>query len=232
LLEDNCESMGAKYENKYAGTFGLVGTFSTFYSHHISTMEGGCVVTDDEEIYHLLLTLRAHGWTRDLPKKNYVTGIKSKDQMQESFKFVLPGYNVRPLEMSGAIGVEQLKKLPQFISTRRKNGVFFQELFSNHPFLHIQQEVGLSSWYGFAFIIKNKSKINRQEIFSRLSKNGVEVRPIVTGNFLRQDVMKYLDYKVSGKIEVADYIDKNGFYIGNHHYKIQKQLKLIANILK
>ncbi|WP_170914700.1 DegT/DnrJ/EryC1/StrS family aminotransferase, partial [Salmonella enterica] len=109
LLEDNCESMGATFQNKQAGTFGIMGSFSSFYSHHIATMEGGCVVTDDEELYHILLCLRAHGWTRNLPKENMVTGTKSDDIFEESFKFVLPGYNVRPLEMSGAIGIEQLK---------------------------------------------------------------------------------------------------------------------------
>ena len=111
LIEDNCESMGAEYKGKQAGTFGRIGTFSAFFSHHISTMEGGFVVTDNEEIYHILLSLRAHGWTRNLPKKNKVC-IKSDDWFEESFRFVLPGYNVRPLEMSGAIGIEQLKKLP------------------------------------------------------------------------------------------------------------------------
>ena len=109
LLEDNCESLGAIFGGKQAGTFGLMGTFSSFFSHHIATMEGGCVVTDDEELYHILLSMRAHGWTRNLPKENLVSGNKSDDPFEESFKFILPGYNVRPLEMSGAIGIEQLK---------------------------------------------------------------------------------------------------------------------------
>ncbi|MEZ4814796.1 MAG: DegT/DnrJ/EryC1/StrS family aminotransferase [Bdellovibrionota bacterium] len=114
LIEDNCESMGAVYKGKQAGTFGLMGTFSCFFSHHISTMEGGFVSTDDEELYHILLCMRAHGWTRNLPKENKVTGVKSDNEFEEAFKFVLPGYNVRPLEMSGAIGIEQIKKLPTF----------------------------------------------------------------------------------------------------------------------
>lgn len=82
--------MGATFQNKQAGTFGIMGSFSSFYSHHIATMEGGCVVTDDEELYHILLCLRAHGWTRNLPKENMVTGTKSDDIFEESFKFVLP----------------------------------------------------------------------------------------------------------------------------------------------
>jgi dTDP-4-amino-4,6-dideoxygalactose transaminase len=105
-------------------------------------MEGGCIVTDDEEIYHILLCIRAHGWTRNLPKFNKVTGEKSDDPFEEAFKFVLPGYNVRPLEMSGALGIEQLKKLPDFIKTRQKNAKLFQSLFSDHRFIDIQQETG------------------------------------------------------------------------------------------
>ena len=104
LIEDNCESMGAEYKGKQAGTFGIMGTFSTFFSHHMATMEGGFVTTNDEELYHILLSLRAHGWTRNLPDKNKVSN-KSDDWFKESFRFVLSGYNVRPLEMSGAIGI-------------------------------------------------------------------------------------------------------------------------------
>ena len=103
VIEDNCESLGATIDGKQAGTFGLAGTFSSFFSHHISTMEGGVTVTDDEELYHVMLSLRAHGWTRNLPKENHVVE-KSDDPFMESFRFVLPGYNLRPLEMSGAIG--------------------------------------------------------------------------------------------------------------------------------
>ena len=120
LLEDNCESMGATFNNKQTGTFGAVGSFSCFFSHHISTMEGGVVLTDDEELYHIMLSLRAHGWTRNLPNENLVTGTKSDDPFEESFRFVLPGYNLRPLEMSGAIGREQLKKLDELIDGRRR----------------------------------------------------------------------------------------------------------------
>ena len=93
LIEDNCESMGAEFEGKKAGTMGVMGSFSSFFSHHISTMEGGMIVTDDEELFHILLSLRAHGWTRNLPKFNHVCGEKSDDPFKESFRFVLPGYN-------------------------------------------------------------------------------------------------------------------------------------------
>ncbi|ECJ8222634.1 DegT/DnrJ/EryC1/StrS family aminotransferase, partial [Salmonella enterica] len=215
LLEDNCESMGAMFNSKCAGTFGLMGTFSSFYSHHIATMEGGCIVTDDEEIYHILLCIRAHGWTRNLPKNNRVTGMKSDDQFEESFKFVLPGYNVRPLEMSGAIGIEQLKKLPRFISVRRKNAEYFLEKFKDHPYLDVQQETGESSWFGFSFIIRKGSGVIRKELVEKLNSARIECRPIVTGNFLKnKDVLKYFDYTVHNNVVNAEYLDKNGLFVG------------------
>ena len=230
VLEDNCESMGAKFKKKYTGTYGLMGTFSTFFSHHISTIEGGVVVTNDKELYHILLSLRAHGWTRDLPVNNLITGIKSSDNFYESFNFVLPGYNVRPLEFSGAIGIVQLKKLNYFLKIRRDNAKYFKRLFSNHPFISIQKECGESSWFGFSLLIKKNSIIKRKKIIDLLKRNDVEVRPIVTGNFLKQPALKYINYKVSGKIEAAQYIHQNGIYIGNHPINIKNKLKKIADL--
>ncbi len=224
LLEDNCESMGAEISGKQAGTFGVMGSFSSFFSHHIATMEGGCLLTDDEELYHILLCLRAHGWTRNLPDNNLVSGKKSDDPFEESFKFILPGYNVRPLEMSGAIGIQQLKKLPEFIKVRRENGEYFQQLFANHPYLSIQQETGQSSWFGFSLLIKQGSGIERKKLTSYLIENGVECRPIVTGNFAKNAVIQYFDYEISGTLENAEYIDRHGFFVGNHQLDIKPTL--------
>jgi CDP-4-dehydro-6-deoxyglucose reductase, E1 len=114
LIEDNCESLGAELEGKSCGTFGIGGTFSTFFSHHISTMEGGVVATNDESLFHTLKSIRAHGWTRDLPNQNQVFN-KTGSEWDDLFRFVLPGYNLRPLEIEAAIGSVQLTKLPNFI---------------------------------------------------------------------------------------------------------------------
>jgi len=190
------------------------------------------VVTDDEELYHILLCMRAHGWTRNLPKENHVSGIKSDDPFEESFKFILPGYNVRPLEMSGAIGIEQLKKLPSFIAERRENGAYFQELFANHPYLRIQKETGMSSWFGFSLVINEDAEIERKTIVSKLMENGIECRPIVTGNFAKNDVLQYFDYEISGSLSSAEYLDANGFFVGNHQVELRKEIRLLADILK
>uniref|UniRef100_UPI003565ED55 DegT/DnrJ/EryC1/StrS family aminotransferase n=1 Tax=Shimia sp. TaxID=1954381 RepID=UPI003565ED55 len=164
MIEDNCESMGARFNGKEAGTFGTMGSYSCFFSHHISTMEGGMVVTDDEELYHVMLALRAHGWTRNLPKFNHVTGEKSDDPFEESFRFVLPGYNLRPLEMSGALGIEQLAKLPGLIKGRRANGTLVQQRLGNHPKFMIQREIGEASWFGFSLVIRPGSGLNRADL--------------------------------------------------------------------
>lgn len=231
LLEDNCESMGATFSGKHAGTFGIMGSFSTFYSHHIATMEGGLVVTNNEELYHILLCLRAHGWTRNLPKQNFVSGTKSDDYFKEAFKFVLPGYNVRPVEMSGAIGIEQLKKLPQFLANRKANARYFVEIFKNSKDFIIQKEIGESSWFGFAFIIKPESKIKRDNIIYALKAANIEVRPIVTGDFTQNEVIKYFDYEIFGELKNAKYMHENGFFVGNHQVDIKAQIDLLSNTL-
>lgn len=231
LLEDNCESMGAIYQGQQAGTFGLMGSFSTFFSHHISTMEGGMVATDDEELYHILLSLRAHGWTRNLPKHNKVCGTKSDVAFEESFRFVLPGYNVRPLELSGAIGLEQLKKLPNLVQARRENAQAFQALMADHPHLQTQKEVGQSSWFGFSLVVKNDAPFTRKDVILRLEDHQIEYRPIVAGNFANNEVVRWFDYTIHGQLTNSDHIDSNGLFIGNHHYALDKQLAVLAETL-
>jgi CDP-6-deoxy-D-xylo-4-hexulose-3-dehydrase len=230
LIEDNCESLGAEFEGKKAGTFGVMGTFSTFFSHHISTMEGGLIVTNDEELYHILLSLRAHGWTRNLPKENHVCGTKGDDPFEESFRFVLPGYNVRPLEMSGALGIEQIKKVPHLITERRKNGALLQKALANHSDLLIQSEIGRSSWFGFSLVIRPGSAWTRKELVKKLTEIGFECRPIVTGNFAKNEVVKYFDSEAFGGLKNAEHIDQNGLFIGNHHYSIADAINQLQHI--
>lgn len=229
LIEDNCESMGATFRGKYTGTFGLLGSFSSFFSHHISTMEGGMVVTDDEELYHILLCLRAHGWTRNLPKRNYVFN-KSDDWFEESFRFVLPGYNVRPLEMSGAIGSMQLVKLPNFIDQRRRNAQLFIELFKNDKRFIIQSEVGQSSWFGFSFIITDPD-IDRKKIIAHLTKANIDSRPIVTGNFTKNEVLKFFDFEKHNCLPNADLLHYKGFFVGNSQENLSKELIYLKGVL-
>ena len=177
-----------------------------------------------------MLSLRAHGWTRNLPKHNLVCSDKSDDQFEESFRFVLPGYNVRPLEIEGALGVEQVKRLPTLIAERRKNGKLIQSAMGKHPDLIIQQELGDSSWFGFSLVIRPGSKMTRKALVLKLQELGFECRPIVAGNFAKNEVVKYFDSEVHGMLKNAEHIDKNGLFVGNHHYPISDAFAALSKL--
>lgn len=230
LYEDNCESLGAVFEGRQAGTFGAMGTFSTFFSHHISTMEGGMIVTDDERLRQTLVSLRAHGWIRELPDENFIHN-KTGDPFEDSFCFALPGYNVRPVEMSGAIGIEQTKKIPMVIKERRANGAYFVEALNGIDDIRIQKETGESSWFGFSMVLEGALAGRRRELGAVLTAAGIESRPIVAGNFTRNPAMKYLDADVPAALPAADKIHFDGLFVGNRHYETRQSIDVLAEIL-
>ncbi len=231
LIEDNCESLGAKYQNKFTGTCGLMGSFSFFYSHHMQTMEGGMILTNDKDLYELCVSLRAHGWIRDLPDENSIEK-KTGNSFYDAFHFVTPGYGIRPLEMSGAVGSVQLKKLPMFLSNRKKNASIFRSLFENEPNIAIQQETDMSSWFGFSILLINKLSSCRDDLVNILMKNEVECRPIVAGNFTKNPVIKFLNYDICGELRVSDEIDKNGLFVGNDFRDLEKEIHYLYELFK
>ena len=230
LLEDNCESMGAALNGKLAGTFGDVGTFSTFFSHHISTMEGGVLVTDNTEIAHVARSMRAHGWTRDLPADTKIFEKRDEDFF-EAYRFILPGYNARPLEIAGAIGIEQLKKLDAMVEARRRNAALFQELFARDERFIIQREHGRSSWFCFTIILNPGLRIDRAKVMAALKEADIGYRIITGGNFLRHDVIKYFDYDRAGEIKNADIAHDRGFFVGNHPQDLTPQIRRLREVL-
>jgi CDP-4-dehydro-6-deoxyglucose reductase, E1 len=231
LLEDNCESLGAKFNGQMLGTIGTMGTFSFFFSHHMQTMEGGMIVTNDEQTAQYLRSLRAHGWIRDLPNENFIYN-KSGDPFEDSFKFALPGYCVRPLEMSGAVGSVQLDKMPTMIEKRRANAMIFQKLFEDIPDVVTQLEIGESSWFGFSLVLRGKLHGRRKDVLARLTNAEVETRPIVAGNFTKNPVIKFIPYEIRGELDAANYIDQHGFFIGNDSRDLSNELELVYKIIK
>ncbi len=223
LLEDNCESMGSTYDGRFTGTFGCMGTFSLYFSHHLCTIEGGVVVTDDKELYHILLSMRAHGWTRNLPAQNSIED-KSGDRFEDAFRFVLPGYNVRPCELNGAIGVEQLTKLPRFLEARRRNAKLFVQELSGLKGIRLQQSVGDSSWFGFSLVLEGALSGRRRELVAHLTEAGIECRPIVAGNFTKNPAADLMESSTHGELVNATKIDVDGFFVGNHHYDLTDQI--------
>ena len=231
LIEDNCESFGAKTSNgKLTGTIGQFSSFSFFFSHHLQTMEGGMILCKNKHDADYLRSLRAHGWTRDLSKNNKLfkaTGDKFKDH----FTFITPGYNLRPLEMSGAIGEIQLKKTNKMMKLRLSNGKYFVKKFKNSSRVTIQKELGQSSWFAFAILLKGILRNKRKKIISLLSQNNIETRPIIVGNFMKNPVIKYFDFIAKDSYKNANYVDRNGFYIGNYPKDLRAEIDLVYNIL-
>ena len=230
LFEDNCESMGAELNGKPCGTFGDIGTFSTFFSHHISTIEGGIILTGNEEIYHLIKSLRAHGWTRDLPNNSSIYD-RGEDDFYEAYRFILPGYNARPLDLSGAIGIEQLKKLDSMIAIRRKNAEVFVSLFSKDDRFIIQKENGKSSWFSFTIVLNPKYAIDRSSVMEAMRTAEIEFRIITGGCFLRHDVIKYFNYETVGEIVNANIAHDRGFFVGNYPRDIKPQIESLWKVL-
>jgi CDP-6-deoxy-D-xylo-4-hexulose-3-dehydrase len=230
LIEDNCESLDAEIDGRKAGTFGHLNTSSFFFSHHISTMEGGMVLTDDLELDHLCRCLRAHGWTRDLPADSPLF-TPGSDSHFEAYRFLLPGYNLRPGELHAAVGLEQLKKLPAMTAVRRKNLAVFQGLFGNDDRFMIQREVGKSSSFSFPVIVRPGVSIDRNALFAKLREADIGFRIVTGGCFLRHEAIKYFDYDVVGTVENADYVHDNGFFVGNHPHDISEQLQKLREAL-
>jgi len=230
FLEDNCESMDAELYGQKTGTFGHLNTFSFFFSHHISTVEGGMVLTNDEELYHLLRAMRAHGWTRDLPADSPVYNPYDNAYF-EAYHFILPGYNVRPTEFSGAVGREQLKKLSCMTLARRKNMVSFQRVFGNDDRFIIQREHGKSSSFSFTLIPAPERKIDRERVFASLRDARIGFRMITGGCFTRHDVIRYYDYDIVDDVRNAELAHDHGFFVGNGPGDLTPQIEHLHKVL-
>jgi len=230
LIEDNCESMGAKFNGQYTGTFGLAGSFSFFFSHHIQTMEGGMVLCREKEDADYLRSMRAHGWVRDLPDNSSLYK-KTGNAFNDNFIFATPGYNLRPLEMSGAIGSVQLKKWDNIMKTRLENAKHFIGLFGNKSWCRIQKDLGESSWFTFGMVLDGELKGRRAEVIEALDKAKIQNRPLASRNFLHQPVMPNIDHMVIGSIEAAEDIHHNGFFTGNGSVLIKEEISKMHDII-
>jgi CDP-6-deoxy-D-xylo-4-hexulose-3-dehydrase len=230
FFEDNCESMDAELAGRKTGCFGDLATFSFFYSHHITTMEGGMVATDSDELCHLVRSLRAHGWTRDLPADSPVFERRG-DDFFEAYRFILPGYNVRPTEISGAVGRAQLAKLPAMTAARRRNLAVFQRLFQGDDRFILQRENGKSSSFSFTVILNPARKPDRAKVFRALADADIGYRIITGGCILRHDVMKYYDYETVGEIRNAGIAHDFGFFVGNHPHDLTRQIERLHAVV-
>ncbi len=228
LIEDTCESLGSRYNKKYLGTFGRFGTYSFYISHQITSGEGGMIVCNNNEDYDLIHKLRAHGWDRGINKKN-----------DKNFNFVNSGFNLRPLDLTAAIGYSQFKRLNLMKKNRAKNrdkiinSLKKSDLWDNQ-FLFLDPIENLEpSWFGLPIILNRKYKSRKEKYLKKLNKNGVETRPIISGNFLNQKSVKL--YKLNQnkyKFKNAQDVEDRGFFIGLQTEIISpKKLKFLTKTL-
>lgn len=237
VIEDTCESFGSKYKNKFLGTFGDVGTFSFYYSHQITSGEGGMIICNNIRDYEILLSLRSHGWARDkfiLNKyKKYYSKIDSR------FLFVNSGYNLRPTEIQAALVLSQFKRKNIFKKNRNFNRNLIIKLVledKNYQeqikFLNVEKNMK-PSWFGLAILINNKFINKKKKYLKFLEKKGIETRPIISGNFINQPAIKlYGLNKRKNNFLNAQAVDDQGFFIGLHTDRINYKLaKYISNCL-
>lgn len=218
VIEDCCEAMGAFYDGKSVGSFGHVGNFSFFFSHHISTMEGGISVTNDFNLTETMRVLRAHGWSREADEhQKYVNMYPDIDPR---FIFINQGYNLRPTEVNAAMGQLQLPKLDGFIDKRRETANFYRQYLSKYSeFFHFQQETpkGKHVWFGFPVILKEGCPFSVKDITSYMQKNHIETRPVIAGNMARHPAFKLYEHRIAGDLSNADTVMKKGFAFACHH---------------
>ncbi len=211
LIEDTCEALGSKFKSKYLGTFGDFGTYSFYYSHQITSGEGGMVVCKTKEDYELLYTMRSHGWDRGL--KN----IRKKD----NFNFINSGFNLRPMDLTAAIGLSQLKRLNKMIKSRSQNKKLIinkikSSKFWNNQFTFFNPTKNLEpSWFGLPLLVNKKFIKNKEKFLKYLNSSNIETRPILSGNFLNQPACKLYNFEHDKKkLRVSQEIEDRGFFIG------------------
>ena len=228
LIEDTCESLGAQYKNKFLGTFGEFSSYSFYASHQISSGEGGMICCKDKSDYEIIKSLRSHGWSRNLSNERKISN--NNPHLDKRFIFYNSGFNLRPTEIAGAIGRSQFKDLFKFKKIRnlnRKNIINFFKKYKkiNRSIKVIKPNKNVNpSWFGLPLIVNKKNLLKK--LMLRLEKNGIETRPIISGNFLKQPSVKKYGLIKNIKFKNADYINNHGFFIGLPFDKIK------INILK
>jgi len=225
LLEDCCESHGTEYNNKKVGNFGLMSSFSFYFGHHMSTVEGGMVVTDDQELYNIMLGLRSHGWTRDM-EKEYAEKLRashSVDDFKDKFTFYYPGFNIRSTDINAFLGLEQLKRLDETVKKRSENYHRYKEKLENHYWIQ-KSDASLISGFSIGLLSDNLQKVTQA-----LEENGIESRPLIAGSMGEQPfwIEKY------GKqiLPHATRIHHKGFFVPSNQSSTPEEIEKVCQVL-
>ena len=233
LIEDNCESIGAKYKNKFSGTFGKFASISLYQSHHISSVEGGMILTDDDYYADILRSLRANGWLREVTnKKTKNEFIKSNKNIDQSFMFPYIGFNFKPTDMAAALVSNQIDKLNSFISIRSEaanNLIAGLKKYEDYLILPKNVKNVKNSWFTFPITVKPNKKFSKIKLVDFLSKNKIANRPIIAGNIADQPFLKKFRFKKTA-LENSKLVMSSGFFIGLNHKLDKRNIKYILSV--
>lgn len=233
FIEDNCESLGSSLKGTKAGNFSLAATFSFFVAHHMSTVEGGMICTDDDELAEMLLIVRANGWDRNLKADQQIKWRKKfniSSEFQAKYTFYDLGFNVRPTEITGFLGLEQLKYLPENIETRQRNFLKIRDAIQNNDDIIDYTCDYMDTLSMFAMPILCKTAELRDKYLNQFSGAGIEIRPMIAGNIQDQPFYpKYVEKKYN--LDGTSFIHNNGFYCGNYPEMTEVELETIVSCL-
>lgn len=227
IIEDCCEALGSTFDGEKVGNFGIGGAFSFFFSHHMMTMEGGMITTNNRDHAEILRVLRAHGWQRN------TTNPVLKDGIDPRYTFVNWGFNVRPTELQAGFGIHQLNKLPQMLDRREAQAKRFFEFVQttgifDSPVVNPKAKV---NWLSLPLVIRSGSPFSKKHITDKLEESGVETRPIVTGNLARHPVAAEFK-EFEGHFPGADLVHDNGFYVGLCPYSDDEKIERLIETFK
>jgi CDP-6-deoxy-D-xylo-4-hexulose-3-dehydrase len=209
VIEDACEALGSEYKNKKTGSLSLAGTFSFYYGHHISTIEGGAIALNDDKLYSVMLSIRSHGWSRDVPDADRLAwkAEHSIDDFREFYSFYYPGYNLRSTDLNAYLGILQLKRLPEIVKIRERNFELYRKVLPG--FWSQRSKDSFVSSFAYGTFVKN-----RLELSKHLLAHGIECRPLVCGSMGRQPF--WIKRFGATRLVVADKVHDQGLYLPNH----------------
>jgi CDP-6-deoxy-D-xylo-4-hexulose-3-dehydrase len=216
VIEDACEAHGAAIDGRRVGSFGDLATFSFFFTHHVATVEGGMLVTSDDQLAELARALRAFGWIRDLRDGEEIA--RRYPDIDPRFLFVNIGYNFKPTELQAAFGLHQLARLDGFIAARRANAKFWSDELGHlsHLRVHHERPGTTHAWFGYPVTVRPDAPFSRTELMAFLESRGLETRPIVAGNVAEQPGLRLFPHRSVGDLTNSRFIYRNCFYFGNH----------------
>ena len=229
LLEDNCESQGTKFKGTKLGNFGLMSSFSTYFGHTMSTIEGGVITTNDEEIYNMLLQLRSHGWDRDLSESKQQELRKEWEVSDFSalYTFYVPGFNLRSTDLQSQLGIQQLLKVDGMINNRFQNFLYYKSKLEGKTWFPKTFSDEFTS--NFAIPVITKSSEDKENLIKELEENNIACRPLISGSMGTQPFYKKLYGE--NKLPNCSIIDERGVYVPNHDKMTKEDIDRVCSIL-